>query len=439
MTVEYLALWMFVALFALILLGFPIAFCLISVALVFGYIRYEDIYIYQLLGRVESISTNFVLAAVPLFVFMGSILERSGIAERLFDAFRLWTRNLPGGVAIATILMCVMFAASSGVVGATEAVVGLLAIPAMLKYGYDKKLISGVICSGGSLGTIIPPSVVLIILGPMANVSIGRLFAAAMIPGLLLAGLYVTYVLLLALLRPSAVPRASEDEPQLPFKEKVLVTVKALVPPVLLVFCVLGSILLGVASPTEAAAVGGAGGLILSLIYGSITWRALGQAVMQTLRITTMIMFILMGGMMFTSVFFSWGGMAIITGFVSALDLSPWALLIVVLLLAFLLGFFLEWISILLIFIPIFTPILTHVGFEPIWFCMLFLLIIQTSYLTPPMAPAIFYLRGISPPEMTLSHMYWGMVPFLLIQGLMIVLIMAFPQLVMWLPEVFFG
>ncbi len=439
MTVEYLALWMFVALFALILLGFPIAFCLISVALVFGYIRYEDIYIYQLLGRVESISTNFVLAAVPLFVFMGSILERSGIAERLFDAFRLWTRNLPGGVAIATILMCVMFAASSGVVGATEAVVGLLAIPAMLKYGYDKKLISGVICSGGSLGTIIPPSVVLIILGPMANVSIGRLFAAAMIPGLLLAGLYIAYVLLLALLRPSAVPRASEDEPQLPFKEKVIVTAKALVPPVLLVFCVLGSILFGVASPTEAAAVGGAGGLILSLIYGSITWRALGQAIMQTLRITTMIMFILMGGMMFTSVFFSWGGMGIITSFVSALDLSPWALLIVVLLLAFLLGFFLEWISILLIFIPIFTPILAHVGFEPIWFCMLFLLIIQTSYLTPPMAPAIFYLRGISPPEMTLSHMYWGMVPFLLIQGLMIVLIMVFPQLVMWLPEVFFG
>ncbi|MCP1675735.1 tripartite ATP-independent transporter DctM subunit [Natronocella acetinitrilica] len=436
---EYLALWMFVALFALIILGFPIAFCLIGVALVFGIIRYEDIYIYQLLGRVESIASNWVLAAVPLFVFMGSVLERSGIAERLFDAFRLWTRNLPGGIAIAAILMCVMFAASSGVVGATEAVVGLLAIPAMLKYGYDKKLISGVICSGGSLGTIIPPSVVLIILGPMANVSIGRLFAAAMIPGLVLAFLYLVYVVLLALLVPSAAPRSHPDEPVVPLKEKLVITAKALVPPLLLVVCVLGSILAGIASPTEAAAVGGAGGLILSVMYGSLTWKALGQAIMQTLRVTTMIMFILMGGMMFTSVFFSLQGMSLITGFVSALDLSPWMFLFIVLLLAFLLGFFLEWISILLIFIPIFTPLLTHLGFDPIWFCILFLLIIQTSYLTPPMAPAIFYLRGISPPEITLSHMYWGMVPFLLIQGLMILLVILFPQLALWLPNVFFG
>ncbi|WP_253479474.1 TRAP transporter large permease [Natronocella acetinitrilica] len=430
---------MFVALFALIILGFPIAFCLIGVALVFGIIRYEDIYIYQLLGRVESIASNWVLAAVPLFVFMGSVLERSGIAERLFDAFRLWTRNLPGGIAIAAILMCVMFAASSGVVGATEAVVGLLAIPAMLKYGYDKKLISGVICSGGSLGTIIPPSVVLIILGPMANVSIGRLFAAAMIPGLVLAFLYLVYVVLLALLVPSAAPRSHPDEPVVPLKEKLVITAKALVPPLLLVVCVLGSILAGIASPTEAAAVGGAGGLILSVMYGSLTWKALGQAIMQTLRVTTMIMFILMGGMMFTSVFFSLQGMSLITGFVSALDLSPWMFLFIVLLLAFLLGFFLEWISILLIFIPIFTPLLTHLGFDPIWFCILFLLIIQTSYLTPPMAPAIFYLRGISPPEITLSHMYWGMVPFLLIQGLMILLVILFPQLALWLPNVFFG
>ena len=279
----------------------------------------------------------------------------------------------------------------------------------------------------------------LIILGPMADVSIGRLFAAAMIPGLVLASLYLVYVLLLALLVPKAAPRNQADEPDLPLKEKLLVTAKALLPPLMLVVCVLGSILAGIASPTEAAAVGGAGGLILSVVYGSLSWRALGQAIMQTLRITTMIMFILMGGMMFTSVFFSLQGMSMITGFVSALDLSPWMLLFMVLLLAFVLGFFLEWISILLIFIPIFTPILTHVGFDPIWFCILFLLIIQTSYLTPPMAPAIFYLRGIAPKEITLMHMYWGMVPFLLIQGLMILLVVIFPQLALWLPTALFG
>jgi len=437
--VEYLALWMFVVLFLLIMLGFPVAFSLIGTALVFGYIRYEDIYVYQLIGRVESIAGNWVLAAVPLFVFMGALLERSGIAERLFDAFRLWTRNLPGGIAIAAILMCVMFAASSGVVGATEAVVGLLAIPAMLKYGYDRRLISGVICAGGSLGTIIPPSVVLIILGPMANVSIGQLFAAAMIPGFVLAGLYLVYVVALALIAPSHLPRATQDEPMPPLAEKLRITATGLLPPLLLVVAVLGSILGGIASPTEAAAVGGAGALLLAIVNRSLSWLAFGQAVMQTLRVTAMIMFILMGGMMFTSVFFALKGMALITGVVDALNLTPWMLLLCVLALAFILGFFLEWISILLIFIPIFTPVLMQMGFDPVWFCILFLLIIQTSYLTPPMAPAIFYLRGIAPKEITLRHMYQGMIPFLCIQLLMIVLVAAFPALALWLPGVMFG
>ncbi len=436
---EYLALWMFVVLFLLIILGFPVAFALIGTALVFGFIRYEDIYVYQLIGRVETIAGNWVLAAVPLFVFMGALLERSGIAERLFDAFRLWTRNLPGGIAIAAILMCVLFAASSGVVGATEAVVGLLAIPAMLKYGYDRKLISGVICAGGSLGTIIPPSVVLIILGPMANVSIGQLFAAAMVPGFVLAGLYLCYVVLLALIAPSQLPRASADEPMPPLGEKLRITATALLPPLLLVTAVLGSILAGIASPTEAAAVGGAGALLLAIVDRSLTWRGFGQAIMQTLRVTTMIMFILMGGMMFTSVFFALQGMSLITGVVDALNLSPWMLLVSVLLMAFLLGFFLEWISILLIFIPIFTPLLMQMGFDPVWFCILFLLIIQTSYLTPPMAPAIFYLRGIAPKEITLRHMYLGMVPFLGIQVLMITLVAIFPAMALWLPGVIFG
>jgi tripartite ATP-independent transporter DctM subunit len=436
---EYLPLLMFPALFALILLGFPIAFSLIGVALIFGYFTYQDAYVYQLIGRVESIATNFILAAVPLFIFMGAVLERSGIAEKLFDAFRIWTRDLPGGLAVAAILMCVMFAASSGVVGATETVVGLLAIPAMLKYRYSKQLISGTICAGGSLGTIIPPSVVLIVLGPLANVSIGRLFAGAMIPGLILAGLYLLYILLLCVLRPEAGPRGGLDEPVIPLAQKLAHSAKALVPPLTLVVCVLGSILAGVASPTEAAGIGGAGALLLSLLYGSLTWRNLTEAVMKTLSVTAMIMFILMGGMIFTSVFFSMGGMSLVSEFVLGLDLSPWLLLSLILFLAFLLGFFLEWISILMIFIPIFTPIVTQVGFDPVWFSILFLVIIQTSYLTPPMAPAIFYLRGIAPPEITIQDMYLGMVPFLAIQFLLLAVLMMFPEFILWLPSRLFG
>lgn len=436
---EYLPLLMFPALFALILLGFPIAFSLIGVALVFGIFTYQDAYVYQLIGRVETIATNFILAAVPLFVFMGAVLERSGIAESLFDAFRIWTRNLPGGLAVAAILMCVMFAASSGVIGATETVVGLLAIPAMLKYGYSKRLISGTICAGGSLGTIIPPSVVLIVMGPLADVSIGRLFAGAMVPGLMLAGLYLVYILLVCVIWPETGPPAGAGEPAIPFRRKLVFSAKALVPPLLLIVSVLGSILAGVASPTEAAGIGGAGALILSLIYGIVTWRNLAEAVMKTLTVTTMIMFILLGGMIFTSVFFSMGGMRIVSGFVLDLELSPWFLLILVLFLGFIAGCFLEWISILMIFIPIFTPLLIQVGFDPLWFCILFLVIIQTSYLTPPMAPAIFYLRGIAPREVTIQDMYIGMIPFLIIQIILLAILMLFPQFILWLPTRLFG
>ncbi len=434
---ESLALLMFLALFLLIFLGFHIAFALAGVAVVFGYILYGDAIVWQLVGRVETTASNFILAAVPLFIFMGSVLERSGIAERLFDAIRLWTERLPGGLAVAAILMCVIFAATSGVVGATEAVVGLLAIPAMLKYGYSKRLISGTICAGGSLGTIIPPSVVLIVLGPLADVSIGRLFAGSMLPGLILAGLYIVYVLSWSLLRPETArsTRASE----LRLVEKLTITAKALGPPLLLIIAVLGSILFGLATPTEAAGIGGAAALVLSLLYGSLSWQSLGEALMSTLRITTMIMFILMAGTMFTGVFFGLGGMRLISGLVMGLELSPWLLLLFVLLLAFVLGFFLEWISILMIFIPIFTPIVKALGFDPVWFGILFLMVIQTSYLTPPMAPAVFYLRGIAPPDITLRDMYLGVMPFIGIQFLMLAILMIFPQTVLWLPGVLFG
>lgn len=435
---ELAALLMFLALLALIFLGVHIAFSLFGVGLIFGIFIYGDALIWQFVGRVESLASNYILAAVPLFVFMGSLLERSGIAERLFDAIQIWVRRLPGGLAVGTIIMCIIFAASTGVVGATETVVGLLAIPAMMKYNYDKGLIAGSICSGGSLGTIIPPSVVLIVMGPLADVSIGWLFAGSMMPGLIMALLYIVYAIGLCIVRPEAGPRPEDDE-QIPLGQKLVITAKALLPPLMLIIAVLGSILSGIASPTEAAAIGSAGAVLLALTYGSLTLSLFWEAIMKTLRVTCMIMLILLAGTVFTGVFFSMGGGSMVADFLLGMNLSPWLLLLFILLMAFVLGFFLEWISILLIFIPIFTPIVVQMGFDPVWFCILFLIVIQTGYLTPPMAPAIFYLRGIAPPEIKLTDMYRGVVPFLVLQAITLGIVMAFPQTVLWLPRLLFN
>lgn len=441
------AILMFPALFLLIFLGFPVAFSLMCIAFVFGWLTFGPATFFQFTQKVEDIASNFVLAAVPLFVFMGAMLERSGIAEKLFEAVHLWTRRLPGGLAIGTIIMCIIFAASTGVIGATETVVGLLAIPAMMRYNYSKPLISGTICAGGSLGTIIPPSVVVVVLGPIADVSIGDLMVGMIFPGLILSSLYILYILGLCILRPEAAPRieASDDDPD--FITKVTITVKALVPPLLMIFAVLGSIMLGWAAPTEAAALGAAGAFLLTIAYGRFSLGMFKEALIKTLTITSMIMMILLGGSLFTGVFAGAGGMGLMREMIEAVQLSHWELLLLFLLLVFIAGFFLEWISILLIFVPLFMPFIHEAWaangygafFNPVWFCMLLLVMVQSSYLTPPMAPAIFYLRGIAPPEITLRHMYKGVVPFLVIQVIALLIVMAFPQTALWLPDQLLG
>jgi tripartite ATP-independent transporter DctM subunit len=436
---EYLPLFMLATMFALVFLGVQVAFALSGTALVFGYLVFQGAVIFQFMEKIEDIASNFVLAAVPLFVFMGTMLERSGIAEALFEAVHLWTRRLPGGLALGTVIMCVIFAASTGVIGATETVVGLLAIPVMLKYGYDKPLICGTICAGGSLGTIIPPSVVVVILGPVANVSVGDLFAGMVFPGLIMAALYLAYILLLCVIRPAAGPRIPPGPYEPPLAARLRVTAHALVPPLFMIFAVLGSIMFGWAAPTEAAALGALGAILLTLFYRKFSLRILNEAVFKTLRITAMIMAILMGGTVFTGVFFAAGGIALTSQFVAFLDLHAWALLFLLLGLSFLAGFVLDWVSILLIFIPIFMPLVTAAGFNPVWFSILFLIIIQTSYLTPPLAPAIFYLRGISPPSITLGDMYKGVVPFILLQLITLAIVMAYPDTVLWLPSKMLG
>ncbi len=430
---------MFPALFALIFFGFPVAFSLLGVAFGFGLYAFGDAVFFQFIQKIEDVASNFVLAAVPLFVFMGAMLERSGIAEQLFNAVHLWTRRLPGGLAVGTVIMCIIFAASSGVIGATETVVGLLAIPAMMRHKYSNSLISGTICAGGSLGTIIPPSVVVVVMGPIANVSIGDLMVAMIFPGLILSALYILYIVGLCILNPSAGPRSEPGPDDPSFGQKLIITFKALLPPLLMIFAVLGSIMLGWAAPTEAAALGAAGAFVLTVLYGRFTLRSFWEALMKTLTVTSMIMFILLAGSLFTGVFVGNGGMRVIRDVLSVMDLGYWGILVVFLGIIFIAGFFLEWISTLLIFLPIFMPFVLASGMEPVWFCMLVLIMIQTGYLTPPMAPAIFYLRGVAPEEITLRQMYRGVVPFIAIQIVALIIVAAFPQLALWLPEQLLG
>jgi len=430
---------MFPTLFALIFLGFPVAFTLLGVAFAFGYYTFGDVVFFQFVQKIEDVASNFVLAAVPLFVFMGSMLERSGIAEQLFNAIHIWTKRLPGGLAVGTVIMCILFAASTGVIGATETVVGLLAIPAMMKHRYSHSLISGTICAGGSLGTIIPPSVVVVVLGPVADVSIGDLMVGMIFPGLILSALYVVYIVLLAIFKPSSAPRVLDEQDTMPFLEKVAFTLRALVPPLFMIFAVLGSIMLGWAAPTEAAALGAAGAFLLTIFYGRFTLKTFFDALVKTLVVTSMIMFILMAGSLFTGVFVASGGMGLMRDMIGGLTISPIMLLALFLSLVFLAGFFLEWISIILIFIPIFMPFVREAGFDPVWFCMLILIMIQTSYLTPPMAPAIFYLRGVAPDEITLRQMYAGVIPFILIQIVTLLIVIAFPETTTWLPQQLLG
>ncbi|WP_280985266.1 TRAP transporter large permease [Dichotomicrobium thermohalophilum] len=308
-----------------------------------------------------------------------------------------------------------------------------------MKYQYSKSLISGTICAGGSLGTIIPPSVVVVVLGPIADVSIGDLMVGMIFPGLILSGLYIIYIVGLCILRPQTAPRVDDGADDPPFLQKVTITVKALVPPLVMIFAVLGSIMLGWAAPTEAAALGAVGAFLMSILYGRFSFGMFGAALVKTITVTSMIMFILMAGSLFTGVFVGSGGMSIMRDMIGALELSPAMLLVIFLLLVFIAGFFLEWISILLIFVPIFMPFVRDLGFEPVWFCMLLLVMIQTSYLTPPMAPAIFYLRGVAPRDITLRHMYAGVIPFIVIQLIALAIVAAFPQTALWLPNQVLG
>jgi len=439
MSSEYLPLLMFPCMLLSILAGYPVAFSLMGIAFLFGIMGFEWSIFPMLIRRVYSVADNYVLAAVPLFIFMGTVLERSGIAGKLFDAISLWTGRLKGGLAIATVLMCTIIAACTGIIGASEVMVGVMAIPVMLRRNYQHSLICGTICAGGSLGTLIPPSVVTVVYGPAAGLSVGRLLIASIFPGLLLSSLYIIYIATRSHINPSLAPPIPHEELKVPLKKKLFITATALVPPVLLIFAVMGSIILGLAAPTEAAALGAFGSLLLTAAYKKLTMDALKETVIQTLKISSMMMMILAGGYMFSGVFLGMGGGAVTEKILLGLPFGRVGILILFLFIAFASGFVLDWASILLIFIPIFSPIINKLGFDPIWFGIVFIMMMQTSYLTPPMAPAIFYLKSIVPPEVTMKEMFRGVIPYVILQIFGIVLVAMVPQIALWLPSKLIG
>lgn len=429
---------MFPVLFGMIFLGFPVAFALIATAMLFGFGIFGAGFGHQLFGRVVDVAGNFVLIQIPLFVFMGAIFESSSISDRLFQALRVWIGRSPGGLSQAVIIMCAIFSASSGTVGACEIVVGLMAIPAMLQAGYRKDLISGTICGGGSLGTIIPPSVTVVVYATVADLPMGDLIAGTMIPGLVNTALFMIYIYARCRLYPQDAPPLRDDDSDAPWGEKLWLLFTALLPCVLLIIAVLGTIFMGIASPTESAAVGALGALLLVVAYGDFKWPVLIEAFRRTVLISAMAMTIILGGTVFTSIFMVNGGHTMIRGAIQFFDLGPTSTIMVFLTLVFLLGFILEWISILLICIPIFNAVIPALGIDPLWFAVLVLTILQTSYLTPPMAPSIFYLRSIAPKEITYMDMYRGVVPFLAMILLTGVVVYFVPWTATWLPQILF-
>jgi tripartite ATP-independent transporter DctM subunit len=431
---------MFAVLFALVFLGIPISFALFATAALFGLSIFgPNIIGIQLFGMLQQTASTQILSAIPPFVLMGCVLERSGIAERLFQVLQLWLGRMPGGLALTTISMGAIFAAATGIVGAVEIVIGVMAIPVMMRYGYNKGLIAGTICAGGSLGTMIPPSLVAVIYASIANMSVGKLYAAMLLPGSLMVGLFLLYILIRSVLRPQDSPPVPRELTAVPVATKLWLTLTGFVPAVFLIAAVLGTTMLGIASPTEAASVGAAAAVVLTALYGRLTSAVVKDALIRTLLITSMIMLIVAGGTTFASVFRLQGGERLVSDLVTHFDLTAGTAILLCMLIVFVAGIVLDWVSIVLITLPIFLPIIKTLQIDPIWFATMMIVVIQTSYLTPPMAPSIFYLKAIAPPEMTYRDMCFGVLPYVLMQLATLFLVAVFPWLATYLPDKIVG
>ena len=451
MTNPEVAILMLSLFIVMVLLGFPVAFTLLAMGVAFGYYAYYeagsietivdafDNRIFYLLNQnTYSVMENDTLVAIPLFLFMGYVVERANIVNRLFYSLQMAARNLPGSMAIAALITCAVFSTASGIVGAVVTLMGLLAFPAMAKAHYDKSFASGVICAGGTLGILIPPSIMLIVYAAIAELSPLRLYAAALLPGFILAGSYIVYVIIRVTFNPSLAPKPrAEDVP--PARVVYWELLTSFVPLTVLIMLVLGSILGGLATPAEAAAMGAFGGLVLSWSYKSLSWEMLKESVYLTAKATAMVCWLFVGSWTFASVFSWLGGHEIIEHFILGFNLAPWQFLILVQVIIFLLGWPLEWSEILIIFVPIFLPMLPTFGVNPYFFAMLVALNLQTSFLTPPMAMSAYYLKGVLGKMIELMDIFKGSMPYLAIVIMVMVLMYQYPQIALWLPDYFFG
>ena len=471
MTDPQVALFMLGLFIFIVFLGFPIAFNLMALGIAFGYFAYFDASrmwrafnrldetaswwdstslwlegfvnnrIFDLfINQTYTVMSNEVLTAVPLFLFMGYVVERANIVDRLFTTLNVASKNLPGSMGVAALITCALFATATGIVGAVVTLMGLLALPAMLKARYDPSFASGIICAGGTLGILIPPSIMLIVYAASSGVSIVKLYAGALLPGFTLVGLYLIYVIGRSILQPSVAPRPTAEEvPDVPLGKVLVMIATSFFPLAFLILSVLGSILMGLATPTEAASIGALGGMVLAVAYRAMTWQRLRESVYLTVRTTAMVCWLFVGSYTFSSVFSYLGGDQVISEFVQSMDLTPFQFLILAQLIIFLLGWPLEWSEIIIIFVPIFLPLLALFNIDPLFFGILVALNLQTSFLTPPMAMSAYYLKGIAPPEVRLTQIFSGVLPYVGMVFIAMTLMYVFPQIVFYLPEQLYG
>ncbi len=446
MSLEFMTLAMFVTLMMAIILGHPLAYTLAAIATLFGLIDNGGsipMLFDMFANNAWGLMNNYTLVAIPLFILMAQLLDQSKVSDALFESLYVVLGGLKGGLGLAVIIVCTVFAATTGIIGASVVAMGLLATPALISKGYQKELASGIICASGTLGILIPPSIMMVVYGGltgMKETSVGNLFAGAIFPGLMLASFYFLYVFIRCNLNPTLGPPISKEEAsKFTAAQKWTMTLKSLLPPLALILAVMGTILAGVATPTEAAGLGAGGAMLLALVSGKLNFQVLKKASYATLKTTSMVMLLFIGGKFFSTVFLSMGGGDVVADLLIGSGMSKWAILGIMMLIVFIMGMFIDWAAILLVTVPIFMPIAMEIGFDPLWFSLLMCVNLQTSFLTPPFGYALFYFKGVAPEGYTMMHIYKGILPFVLLQVVSLAILCMFPSIVTWLPSVFFG
>ena len=436
MSIEWITITMFGSLFFLLGLGLPVAFACGSVGVIFTAFLQGPAAVNLVSTRIFGLMTNYLLAAIPLFIFMACILEKSGIIEELYELVYQWVGALKGGVASATVMACNLLAAMVGVIGASEVTMGVIALPQMLKRGYDKYIACGSILAGGTLGILIPPSVMLIVYGLVDNSSIGRLYAGAIGPGLMLAALFIGYVTVRCYMNPKLGPPVPKED-RLPLNVRIKLLLR-IIPPAILIFLVLGTIFTGIAAPTEAAGVGAAGAIVLTAIQGKLKWKGVVGAAEDTLKSSAMVMWTIFGANIFVGLYVMVGGGRFVTDLLLGTGLGRWGIIFIMQGILIFLGCFIDWVGIIMLCVPIFGPVIRQLGFDPVWFCILLAVNLQTSFLSPPFGYALFYLKGVAPPDIKTTDIWKSIVPFVALQVCGVALVMIFPQIILYIPSLLY-